>query len=71
KLVLDSLLYYVRAVIDLKNPMLVDVVVKALPLYHFLSGFSIPNQLLHSLREEPEADTLIFAELAALVNDKS
>ena len=67
---LNSLLYYVRAVIDLKNPTHVNTVVKVLPLYHFLSGFSIPNQPLQlSLEREP--DTLILAELAALVNDKS
>lgn len=44
KNVVGGLLYFLRAAIDLKKPTHIAIIVKALPLYHFLSGFSVPNQ---------------------------
>ena len=45
-IVLDALFYYVKTVIDMKRLTHVVTIVKALPLYHFLSGLSKPNQPL-------------------------
>ncbi|XP_019850405.1 PREDICTED: uncharacterized protein LOC109581080 [Amphimedon queenslandica] len=49
KIVLDALLYYLS--VDLKEDAHVITVINALPLYHFLSGLSVPNQI--SLKEAP------------------
>lgn len=38
-----ALVYYLRAVIVLQKPDDAIVIVKALPLYHFLCDFSVPN----------------------------
>ena len=42
-----ALVYYLRSVIELENSDNAIVVVKALPLYHFLCGLSVPYQQSH------------------------
>ena len=41
------LVYYLRTIIDLGKFDHAIVVVKALPLYHFLCGLSVPNEQSH------------------------
>ena len=47
KIVLDALFYYLKIVINIKKLAHVVTIIKALPLLHFLSGLSLPNQPFH------------------------
>ena len=71
KNVLDVLLYYWRAVIDLGKDIHILTVIKALPLYHFLSGMSLPNQPLHiALKEAHWKDSALnFTQLKELIGN--
>ena len=71
KNVLDVLLYYWKAVIDLGKDIHILTVIKALPLYHFLSGMSLPNQSLHiALKETHWKDSALnFTQLKELVEN--
>ena len=48
-------------------------VIKALPLYHFLSGMSLPNQPLHiALKEAHWKDSALnFTQLKELMENNS
>ena len=45
--VVTALVYYLRSVIELENSDNAIIVVKALPLYHFLCNLSVPYQQSH------------------------
>ena len=45
--VIVALVYYVRSVIEKEKPDHAIIIVKALPLYHFLHEFSVPNKQSH------------------------
>ena len=45
--VITALVYYLKRVIELENSDNAIIVVKALPLYHFLCDLSVPNEQSH------------------------
>ena len=45
--VIVALVYYLRSVIEKEKPDHAIIIVKALPLYHFLCDLSVPNKQSH------------------------
>lgn len=71
--VINALVYLLRNVVELRKPEHAFVIIKALPLYHFLCDLSVPNQQSHvSLAKITWGDSLscLTTVQATLFDDK-